>query len=88
VPEDRKAIGDDIRSAEFGWPIGMPLCRQMLGRPGLWEIRTHLTGGRISRVFFCVHEAQMVLLHGFLKKSQQTPIHELEVAASRYKALL
>tara|TARA_R110000751_G_scaffold71441_4_gene144803 strand:+ start:70109 stop:70273 length:165 start_codon:yes stop_codon:yes gene_type:complete len=24
--EDRKAIGVDIRTAEFGWPVGMPLC--------------------------------------------------------------
>lgn len=86
-PEDRKAIGDDIRTAEFGWPIGMPLCRSLKGHKGLWEIRTHLPDGRISRVFFCVHEGAMVLLHGFIKKSQKTPTKELETAERRMKGL-
>ena len=52
TPEDRKAIGDDIRSAEFGWPIGMPLCRKISGQKGLWEIRSRLEDGHIARVFF------------------------------------
>jgi hypothetical protein len=30
-PEDRKAIGEDIKEVEFSWPIGMPLVRP-LGR--------------------------------------------------------
>lgn len=49
---DRKAIGDDIRTAEFGWPVGMPLCRALKGRKGLWEIRSNLEDGRIAMVFF------------------------------------
>jgi len=86
-PEDRKAIGDDIRTAEFGWPIGMPLCRSLKGRKGLWEIRTDLVGGRIARVFFCTHGGSMVLLHGIVKKSQKTPSHELDVAERRMRGL-
>lgn len=85
--EDRKAIGDDIRTAEYGWPVGMPLCRKMSGRNGLWEVRTQLTAGRISRVFFCEHEGVMVLLHGIIKKSLKTPLKELEVAEKRMKGL-
>jgi len=38
TPEDRKVIGTDIRTAEFGWPIGMPLCRSIKGKKGLWEL--------------------------------------------------
>ncbi|WP_171562813.1 MULTISPECIES: type II toxin-antitoxin system RelE/ParE family toxin [unclassified Roseobacter] len=72
--EDRKAIGDDIRTAELGWPIGMPLCRSLKGRKGLWGVRTKLKGGRIARVFFCAHDGNMVLLHGFIKKTEKTPI--------------
>jgi phage-related protein len=83
--EDRKALGDDIRTAEFGWPVGMPLCKKIAGRKGLWEIRTNLTGGRIARVFFCPHEGRMVLLHGFIKKSQKTPVNELDTAERRMK---
>lgn len=85
--EDRKVIGDDIRTAEFGWPIGMPLCRAIAGRRGLWEIRSNLSGGRIERVFFCAHEGEMILLHGFIKKTQKTPPGELDIAERRMKGL-
>jgi len=84
-PEDRKAVGDDIRTAEFGWPVGMPLCRAISGRKGLWEIRTRLAGGRISRVFFCIASGSMVLLHSFIKKTQKTPDKELDIATKRMK---
>lgn len=87
APEDRKAIGNDIRVAEFGWPIGMPLCRAIKGHKGLWEIRVNLSGGRRARVFFCSHEGNMVLLHGFMKKSQKTPINEIEIAVKRMRGL-
>ena len=82
-PEDRRVIGFDIATAEFGWPIGMPLCRPLGG--GLWEIRSHLIHGRTSRVIFCVSEGHMCLLHGFVKKTQQTPTAELELARKRQK---
>jgi len=84
---DRKAIGDNIRTAEFGWPIGMPLCRALKGHKGLWEIRTNLPDGRIGRVFFCAHDGAMVLLHGFIKKTQKTPPKELDTALRRMKGL-
>lgn len=88
LPEnDRKAIGDDIRTAEFGWRVGMPLCRSIAGRAGLWEIRSNLGGGRICRVFFCVHDGHMALLHGLIKKSQKTPEKELATAEKRMKGL-
>lgn len=86
-PQDRKAIGDDIATAEFGWPVGMPLCRQIKGQMGLWEIRTRLSGGRIARVFFCAKDGSMVLLHGFIKKSQKTPTKEIESAVKRMRGL-
>jgi phage-related protein len=83
--EDRKTIGDDIRTAEFGWPVGMPICRAISGRKGLWEIRTRLSGGRIARVFFCIADGLMILLHGFIKKTQKTPGKELDIATKRMK---
>jgi phage-related protein len=79
--EDRKAIGDDIRTVEFGWPIGMPICRPM--GDGLFEVRTNLAGGRIARVLLAVEQGQAVLLHGFIKKSQKTPQRELRTAKTR-----
>jgi len=80
-PEDRKAIGEDIKDVEFSWPIGMPLVRP-LGRE-LWEIRSSLPRGRIARVLFCVEQGSMVLLHGFIKKTQKTPPREINLALKR-----
>jgi len=80
---DRKIIGEDIKDVEFAWPIGMPLCRSLDG--GLWEVRSQLSQGRIARVAFCVHRGRMVLLHGFIKKSQKTPASDLRLAKERMK---
>jgi len=80
---DRRILGEDIKDVEFGWPLGLPLVRP-LGRE-LWEVRSTLTQGRIARVIFCVTAGQMVLLHGFLKKTQKTPQDDLERALRRMK---
>ena len=78
-PQDRKAVGDDIREVEFGWPIGMPLVRPM--GDGLHEVRTTLPSRRIARVlFFVSKQGELVLLHGFIKKTQATPVSDLELA--------
>lgn len=69
---------------EFGWPCGPPLCAQIGGYPGLYEVRSHLTN-RIARVFFTVSGRNMVLLHGLIKKSRRTPKKDLELAARRMK---
>ncbi|MEO8129423.1 MAG: type II toxin-antitoxin system RelE/ParE family toxin [Bryobacteraceae bacterium] len=85
-PEDRKLVGRDIQKVEFGWPIGMPYCRS-LGN-GLWEVRSGLTDGKIGRVIFCVAQGRMVLLHGFLKKTQKTPGQDLKLALNRMKEVI
>ncbi len=61
---DRRIIGHDIALVEFGWPVGMPLCRPL--GDGLWEIRSRLGDGKIARVIFCVTQGQLALLHGFI----------------------
>jgi len=81
--EDRRIIGEDIKDVEFSWPIGMPLVRS-LGRK-LWEVRSRLPHGRIARVIFCVEKDCMVLLHGFMKKTQKTPAQEIDLALKRKK---
>ncbi|MEO5374422.1 MAG: type II toxin-antitoxin system RelE/ParE family toxin [Alphaproteobacteria bacterium] len=82
--EDRRRIGEDIKTVEFGWPVGMPTCRPLGG--GLLEVRTDL-GNRISRVLFCVHDERMVLLHGFIKKTPRTPKSDIALAAERKRKL-
>lgn len=82
-PEDRRTVGADIAKVEFGWPIGLPSCRPM--GDGLFEVRSNLSGGRIGRLLFGIADGSMVLLHGFIKKSQATPNADLEVARKRLK---
>ncbi len=80
--EERKLVGKDVRTAEYGWPIGMPTCRP-LGK-GLHEVRTDLPN-RISRILFRVDEKErMILLHGFVKKTQETPQEDIDLANRRW----
>src|SRR6266403_281307 len=83
--EDKRIVGTDIATVEFGWPVGMPTCRALASRRGLWEVRSSLTQNRIARVLFCIHQGQMVLPHGFIKKTQQTPENDLDLAVKRQK---
>jgi phage-related protein len=78
--EDRKTIGEDIKTVQFGWPLGMPLIRKV--GPGIWEVRSRISQG-IARVLFTVEGRTMVLLHGFVKKSQKIPRTELRTAHQR-----
>jgi len=78
---DRKLIGDKILTVQFRWPVGMPTVRKM--EAGLWEVRVNLSSGKIARILFTTFEGNMVLLHGFIKKSQKTPDSELNLARSR-----
>ena len=83
-PDDRKRLGADIKTVEFGWPVGMPVCRPL--GDGLCEVRTSLAQNRIARVIFYIdRRRRMVLLHGFIKKTQKTPDEDLELARSNKK---
>jgi hypothetical protein len=62
-----------------------PYCRS-LGN-GLWEVRSDLTAGKIGRVMFCIARERMVLLHGFIKKTQKTPPQDLKLALKRMKEM-
>jgi phage-related protein len=82
--DDRKTIGEEIKLVQLGWPIGMPLVRNLRG--GLWEIRIRLVN-RIARVVFAMFEGNIVLLHGFIKKQQETPKTDLQLSIKRWKSL-
>jgi len=82
--QDRRRIGEDIKTVQYGWPLGMPLVRKLV--KDLWEVRIHLTD-RIARILFTQQDQTMVLLHGFIKKSQATPKEELAVAQQRLQQL-
>jgi phage-related protein len=81
--QDKRILGQDIATVEFGWPVGMPHCRAMTSRRGLWEVRRTLTSNRVARVLFCIYRGEMILLHGFIKKTQQTSDENLDLAMKR-----
>jgi phage-related protein len=82
--DDRRTVGEDLKTAQYGWPIGMPRIRKL--EPDLWEVRSDIRQG-IARVLFTVENHTMVLLHGFVKKSQKTPASDLKIARQRLSEL-
>jgi phage-related protein len=81
---ERRILGEDLKTVQFGWPLGMPLVRKL--DAGLWETRSRLPG-RVARILFTTREGRMILLHGFIKKSQKTPRTDLELASTRLRML-
>jgi phage-related protein len=81
--DDQRIIGRDIAKVQFGWPVGLPLCRPLSG--GLWEVRSSLPSRKEGRVFFGFHDGVLIVLHAFVKKSQKTPPEELALARQRLK---
>ena len=80
--DDKREVGAKIFEVQKGFPLGLPLVRKM--EADLWEIRVNITDG-ICRIFFTIAENIMILLHGFVKKSQKTPQNELETAKNRLR---
>ena len=66
---DRQAVGLDLMRVQYRWPVGMPLCRAL--GDGLWEVRTSLPSNRIARVLFSIQHGRILVLHGFIKKTQK-----------------
>ena len=83
--DDRRKIGIDLATVQVGWPVGMPMCRPLGG--GLWEVRSSLPSRRIARILFFVHEGRLGGVHGFIKKTQETPQDDIELARKRMKEM-
>jgi len=82
-PPNRKILGEDIKTVEFGWPVGMPTVKPMGNK--LYEVRSSLSDGSDARVLFTIYKNSMVLLHGFRKKTRKTPKRQLDLAKRRMK---
>ena len=76
----KKIIGEDIKTVQFSWPLGMPLIRKL--DSDLWEVRSFFEN-KIARVLFTIINSHMILVHGFIKKSQKTPKEEIKLARKR-----
>ena len=84
--DDRHAIGLDQMRVQFGWPIGRPLVGSL--KDGLWEVRSSLPSQRIARLILCFHDRILVVLHGFIKKTEKTPAADLVLAKRRMKEVI
>lgn len=82
--DERREIGFDIKTVQFGWPMGMPVVDHVGGE--IWEVRTRLAT-RLARVLFVLQGSEMVLLHGFIKKERTTPKPDLDLARQRLRKL-
>ena len=78
--DERRAIGEDILTVQYAWPVGMPLVGYLGSQ--IWEVRSRLKN-RIARTLFILAEQEIVLLHGFIKKDRKTPKAELALAQKR-----
>jgi phage-related protein len=78
----RKGIGEDIKTVQFGWPLGMPMVRKL--EAALWEVRSRIPNG-IARVLITVAGTRMILLHAFIKKTRKTPAGEFDIARRRLR---
>ena len=81
--EDRRTIGVDLWTVQKGWPLGMPLCGS-LGK-GLWEVRSNLSRNKIVRLLFFLRKDRICVVNGFIKKTQKTPLEEIELARKRMR---
>lgn len=83
--EQRQTIGEDIKSTQYKWPIGLPLTDKLIN--GIWEVRSNLPH-HWARVLFHIDGDYMVLLNGVMKKTNQTAQSDLDVAKARLKQYL
>lgn len=81
--DDRRVVGADIRKVEWRHPVGMPLVRPL--GSGLYELRSSVPSGNEIRILFTVHKSEMILLHGFVKKTRTTQPGDLKLGQERLK---
>jgi phage-related protein len=82
--KDSKIIGRDIKKIQMNWLVDNLLVKPLGNK--MWEIRSKLDN-RIARIIFVFYEGNIVLLHGFIKKTQKTPQQEMDLARERFKSL-
>jgi phage-related protein len=82
--EDRLVVGTDLATVQYGFPIGMPVCRPL--GDGLYEVRSSLPSRREARLLFFQDVRGLVVVSGFIKKTQATPASELRTARDRKRS--
>jgi len=68
---------------QFGRDLQMPHSRMV--RKNLFELR--IRGRQEVRIFYTFQQSKIILLHGFIKKSQKTSRKEIELALQKIAGL-
>ena len=85
--DDKKIIGTDIKLIELSGELKPPQVKKIDTQNKLWEVRSQLASDKIARVLFTLRSKKMILLHGFIKKSQKISQQDKQVALMRLKKL-
>ena len=86
--EIRDRLGKALYLIQLGEHPGMPLVRPMPSvEKGVSEIRLHSAGGQFRTFYFAATAEGILVLHAFVKKTQQTPPHEIQLARKRLKEI-
>ena len=87
--EIRDRLGKALFLLQVGEQPGMPLSRPMPSvAPGVSELRLHSEDGQFRTFYFVAASAKGILvLHAFVKKTQQTPPSEIQLARRRLKEM-
>jgi len=76
-----------FQALETGANLTMPVSRQMSGYPGLKELRVKDSRGIVRVFYFIQQKDHIFILHLFRKKTQKTPVQEIETAVQRLKRM-
>lgn len=68
---------------QFSHQLGMPHSKKV--KSGFFELR--IRGHQEVRIFYTFQKREIILLHGFVKKSQKTPQQEINKAARKLQSL-
>lgn len=85
--DDKKIIGTNIKLIELSGELKPPQVKKIDTQNKLWEVRSYLASDKIARVLFTLRSKKMILLHGFIKKSQKISQQDKQVALMRLKKL-
>ena len=86
LPDQAKIYAYIEKLEEFGYRLGVPFVKSIEGK--IKELRIPVSPGQY-RIFFFFHcREDFFLLHGFLKKTQKTPLKEIDVARKRMRYIL
>ena len=88
LPKDDLARFTDVYKGikEYGLAYARVHLKHLRGK--LWEIKFSARSGGYRIAYVMISQTEMIWLHAFAKKTQKTPIRDLETAENRMMEVL